>query len=171
ALAAPGTAPSGSTLIPSTAATGDPTADPEPASLVGSAVDTFKLTLTADGSVVAVQAGALETMADEILAAAVPAGSQLLAGSIDRVIGQPAVQGGKVTFVIHISAQAWRPLDAAALLVSVKGRSVAAARALLASQGTVTIQTWPGYVDTIPTLEGRATLTVVAPGRSPTPTP
>jgi hypothetical protein len=46
---------------------------------------------------------------------------------------------------------------------------VAEARRTLEAYGTVTIVTWPGYVDTIPTLDGHATLTLSAPGGSPAP--
>jgi hypothetical protein len=74
------------------------------------------------------------------------------------------VQAGTVTFVVRVSGQAWRSLDAPTLLASVVGRSVAVARTTLEAYGTVTIQTWPGYVDSIPTFGGRATLSVVAPG-------
>jgi hypothetical protein len=168
-VAAPATAPAGATLIAATADLGETTAEPATAGLVGTAAATFGLALKATGTVLAVQSAPLQTLADEILQAAVPAGSQLLPGSVQRDIGAPAVQGGLVTFVVRVSASAWRSLDAAALLASVKGRSVDEARTLLETQGTVSIDTWPGYVDTIPTLEGHATLTVLPPGPVPTP--
>jgi hypothetical protein len=169
ALAAPETVPAGATLIAATAAMGETTADPATSGLAGTEAPTFGLALSATGTVLAVQSAPLETMADQIVQATVPSGSQLLPGSVQRVIGAPTVQGGVVTFVIRVSASAWRSLDAAALLASVKGRSVAEARTLLETQGTVTIDTWPGYVDSIPTLEGHATLTVLSPGPAPTP--
>jgi hypothetical protein len=169
AIASPGTAPAGATLIAATAAMGELLSEPAPAGLVGTGGPTFTLALTATATVLAVESAPLESMADEILQAAVPAGSLLLPDSVDRVIGAPAVQGGVVTFVIRVSARAWRPLDAVALLASVKGRPVSEARAMLETHGVVTIDTWPGYVDTIPSLDGHATLTVLAPGPTPTP--
>ena len=169
ALAAPETAPASATLIPETANLGETRPEPELASLVGTEVATFGLALTATGTVLAVQGAPLQAMADEIVQAAVPAGSQLVAGSVQREVGTPTLQGGVVTLVIRVSASAARSLDAAALLASVKGRSVAEARRLLETEGTVTIDTWPGYVDTIPTLEGHATLTLLPPAPAPSP--
>jgi hypothetical protein len=169
AIAVPGTAPAGATLIPETAAVGEPQAEPATPGLVGSEVETFTLTLTATGTVMAVESLPLQAMADAILQAAVPGGSQLQAESVERIIGPPAVQSGTITFVVHVSGYAWRSLDPPALLASVAGRSVSAARTTLVAYGTVTIETWPGYVDSIPTFDGRATLTVLAPGLPATP--
>jgi hypothetical protein len=168
-LLAPETVPAGATLIPETAAIGDARAEPAITGLPGSEVPTFALALSAAATVLAVDSAPLETLADQILQAAVPTGSQFLAGSAQRVIDPPAVQAGVVTFVVRVSGQASRPLDAEALLASVSGHPVAEARTILETFGTVTIVTWPGYVDTIPTLGGHATLTVSAPGSSATP--
>jgi hypothetical protein len=164
AVAAPATAPAGATLIAETATVGETSAEPATTSLVGAEVETFALSLTATGTVLAVESAPLQTIADAILQAAVPGGSQLQPDSVDRVIGSPSVQAGTVTFVVRVSGQAWRSLDAPTLLASVVGRSVAVARTTLEAYGTVTIDTWPGYVDSIPTFGGRATLSVVAPG-------
>ncbi|MGH3075492.1 MAG: baseplate J/gp47 family protein, partial [Gaiellales bacterium] len=173
AIAAPGTAPAGATLIAETASLGETQATPATGGLVGTKAATFALALKATGTVLALQGAPLQTMADEILQAAIPGGSQLVPGSVQRDVGTPTVQGGVVTLVIRVSARAWRSLDADALLASVKGRTVAEARRLLETEGTVTIDTWPGYVDTIPTLEGHATLTVLSPVPvvSPAPSP
>jgi hypothetical protein len=163
AVAAPATAPAGATLIAETATVGETHAEPATASLVGAEVETFVLSLTATGTILAVESAPLEAIADSMLQAAVPNGSQLQVDSVARVIGKPLVQAGTVTFVVHVSGQSWRALDPPTLLASVVGRSVAAARTTLEAFGTVTIETWPGYVDSIPTLAGRATLSVLTP--------
>ncbi len=76
------------------------------------------------------------------------------------------VQGGHVTFTVTAQGERWHPVDAAALLAQVKGRSVADARTILQQYGEVSISTWPSFVSTIPNLDFRVSLTVAQPRRS-----
>jgi hypothetical protein len=162
ALADPATAPAGTTLIEETAAMGKVKATPALTNLVGKTVQTFDLALTATGQVIAVDTGVLEPLAASALAAAVPEGAVLFPESVRTTVGKPTVDGGVVSFEIGATGEAWRPLDEAALLATVRGRSVLEAEDALARYGKVTVDVWPFYVATIP--EGdRATLTVVAP--------
>jgi hypothetical protein len=168
ALAEPGTAPAGTTLVPDTAAMGDPAPEPATKSLLGQEVETFELALSATATVLAVDESGLEPLAREVLTAGLPTGREVLPDSVQVTIGEPRFEEGRVTIAVSVTAQAWQPLDAAALLARVRGLSVAEAYAALESYGEVTIETSPFYVGTIPTLDDRTTLTISSPA-SPAP--
>ncbi len=53
----------------------------------------------------------------------------------------------------------------------VQGKSVDEARAILSEYGTVDIQTWPGFVGSIPSLAWRLTLTIDTGSVTPSPGP
>ena len=135
--------------------------------MVGKEQATFDLALTATGTVNAVSEAQLEQVATERLKAAVPAGYTLFPESVKTTVGTATVAGGKISAPVEASGQMARQLDEAALLAQVKGKTVAEANAILAPYGTVTIDTWPFYVSSIPTLDGRVTLTVAPPQPSP----
>jgi len=168
ALAEPATAPAGTTLVQDTAAMGDPAPEPAPKSLLGQEVETFELTLSATATVLAIDESGLEPLAREALTAELPTGREVLPDTVQVTIGEPRVEEGRVTIAVSVTARAWQPLDAAALLARVRGLSVAEAYAALESYGEVTIETSPFYVGTIPTLDDRTTLTISSPA-SPSP--
>jgi hypothetical protein len=168
ALAEPATAPAGTTLVPGTAAMGEPTSEPATESLLGQEVETFELALSATATVLAVDESGLEPLAREALTAELPVGREVLPDSVQVTIGEPRVEEGRVTIAVSVTARAWQPLDAAALLTRVRGLSVAEAYAALEPYGEVTIETSPFYVGTIPTLDDRTTLTISSPA-SPAP--
>ena len=168
ALAEPATAPAGTTLVPDTAAMGGSTAEPAAKSLLGQEVETFELTLSATATVLAIDESGLEPLAREALTAELPTGREVLPDTVQVTIGEPRVEEGRVTIAVSVTARAWQPLDAAALLARVRGLSVAEAYAALESYGEVTIETSPFYVGTIPTLDDRTTLTISSPA-SPSP--
>ena len=168
ALAEPATAPAGTTLVQDTAAMGDPAPEPAPKSLLGQEVETFELTLSATATVLAIDESGLEPLAREALTAELPTGREVLPDTVQVTIGEPRVEEGRVTIAVSVTARAWQPLDAAALLARVRGLSVAEAYAALESYGEVTIETSPFYVGTIPTVDDRTTLTISSPA-SPSP--
>ncbi|HMJ80332.1 MAG TPA: baseplate J/gp47 family protein [Candidatus Dormibacteraeota bacterium] len=169
AVADPATAPAGATLIPATASVGTVAADPSSASVVGKEQASFVLALTATGTVNAVSEAQLEQVASERLKSSVPKEYTLFPESIQASVGSATVTDGKITVPVEASGQMARQLDQAALLAQVKGKTVAEANAILGPYGSVTIDTWPFYVSSIPTLDGRVTLTVVAPQSQPQP--
>ncbi len=81
--------------------------------------------------------------------------------------------GDLVDFRVTANAAAIPNLDPAALRDEIKGRSVDEAKQILGRYGTVTIDTWPGFVSSIPTLDFRLDLKVAgaSPGASPSPGP
>ena len=165
ATASPSAAPSGSTIIPATVSHGDVVTAPAPAGVVGVAKPSFQLTATETASVLAVSEQPLSGLAADYLRSHVPDGWSLFPDSIQTSVSDPIVQGGRVMFTVTAQGERWRPVDAATLLSEVKGKSVADARAILAQYGEVSITTWPSYVKTIPTIDGRASLTVAPPKR------
>ncbi|MGZ8528490.1 MAG: hypothetical protein ACXWWR_06810, partial [Candidatus Limnocylindrales bacterium] len=54
---------------------------------------------------------------------------------------------------------------------SIKGKSVDEARSILGRYGTVSIDTWPGFVSSIPTIDARLDLTVASDAGAPSPAP
>lgn len=166
ALSDPQGVPAGMTVFPQTAQRGSATVKPARDDVVGATQDSFDLTATATATVTAVDKTQVATLAEDHLRTLVPPGFQLMADGITTTVGDATVNGSRVVFQVQASAEWWKPVDAGALLADVKGKKVSDARAILASYGDVDIRTWPGYVDSVPTLDGRATLTVAAPRRA-----
>ena len=141
------------------------------------AESTFQLTMTATGTETAVDVSTVTTLALGHLRSSVPAQFSLVQGSEKVTVGTPRADGQAVVFPVTATASQIRHLDPDTLRQQVKGKSVEEARAILAQDGTVDIQTWPGFVDTIPSLEWRLTLTVstsstpVQPGPTTQPLP
>ena len=84
---------------------------------------------------------------------------------------QRAADGELVDFRVTAAGQAIAVLDPTALREAIKGKSVDEARTILGRYGTVSIDTWPGFVSSIPTIDARLDLTEggawtsVMPGR------
>jgi hypothetical protein len=168
AVANPAIAPQGTTVIPGTATLGAVSTVPAASALVGTAASSFQLTATATASVIAVSKQPLAGLASTRLEQSIPAGWSLFPGSVRTSVSNPVVQSGQVTFTVTASAQRWHPLNAPALLAQVKGKTVGEARAILSQYGDVSISTWPSFVTTIPSLDGRVTLSVAAPRQAGT---
>jgi hypothetical protein len=152
--------PEGTTLFPETKQLGAATPSVDPATLVGLEQAQFDLGLSAQGSALGVDPGPVNTLADAKIRTAVDDGFRLDEPSIDIVVHDPVVAAGSVTFPVTVTAQEVREVDSAALLAAIKGLPLHQARLVLAEAGTATIDVWPDWVTTIPTLEGRVTLTI-----------
>ena len=159
-MAAGTNVPSGLTLFPETGALGPATLNPDPASLVGQQVAQFTLAASATGTATAVDEQPVTSVAEARLRAQVPAGYDLVAGSVNVQIGTPAVNGALVTFPTTSTASQVRRLDPAKLEAEVRGLPVDEAKQALEKYGTVTITTWPDWVSSIPTYDFRVDLTV-----------
>ncbi len=176
--AAPDDLPSGTTAFPATGHLGSPVAEPDPAGLVGLEQPTFDLAATATGTVVAVDTATIDQVAAGRIAANVPAEHVLKDGSVTSKNDGGQADGDLVDFRVTARAEAIPVLDATALRAAIKGKSVAEARRILERYGTVAIDTWPGFVSSIPTLDARLDLTVTgiagapsAPSATPTVAP
>jgi hypothetical protein len=162
-VAAGAGAPAGTTLFPGTAALGDATPSVDPTTLIGQEVATFDLGLSADGTVIAVDATPVEKIAEARLLANVGSGYRLVDGSIKVDQGKPVVTAGVVSFPVTASAARVKILDPDALRALVKGQSIEQAKALLQPYGVVTIDTWPAWVSSITGFDARLTVTIGGP--------
>jgi hypothetical protein len=176
-LLAPDALAPGSTAFPKTGVLSAAAADTDPSTLIGVAEPTFQLTMTATGTETAVDESTVTTIALGRLRTSVPTQFSLVTGSEKVALGTPRADGVAVVFPVTATASQVRHLDPDTLRQQVKGKSVDEARSILAEDGTVDIQTWPGFVGTIPSLEWRLTLTIAtgaasgSPGSSSTPLP
>jgi hypothetical protein len=169
-IAAGAGAPAGTTLFPATAVLGTATPDPDPQTLVGQAVESYDLRLTATGTVIAVDPTPVRAIAEAQLASHVAAGHRLVEGSTKVDVGDGLVgEDGQVSFLATVSATEVMIVDPEALRELVKGKTADDARAALARFGDVTVTLWPDWVSTVTSVDARLTVTVTgAPGEGGT---
>ena len=94
------------------------------------------------------------------LRAAIDPSHRLVDGSIDVTVEPAVIAGDQISFPASATARQVAVLDPAELKAAVMGRPVDEARAILERYGTVQLSTWPDWVTTIPTLDGRVQLTL-----------
>jgi len=170
--AAPPGLPAGSTAFPQTATRDAATPTVDTTTLVGQEVAQFDLGVTSTGTVVTVDQGPILALGAARLAAAVPAGSGMVAGSAQVTVGSGTVDGQRVHFGVTARGESVPRVDQAALRTQLLGRSPADARAILAAYGDAAVTLWPGWATTIPTLDARVELQVTSqPGASSGPVP
>jgi hypothetical protein len=187
AVAAGAGAPADATLFPETAALAPSTPDPDPKTLVGQAVATFDLKLTAKGTVIAVDPRPVQTIARADLEGQVAKDHRLVADSVSIVVGEGTVgEDDQVTFQATASAVQVAVVDPDSLRSLVKGKTAAEARAALAPFGTATVTLWPDWASTVTGMDVRLSVAVdeaqssgspgasgapsASPRRSPAPT-
>ena len=168
-LVAPDGLPIGGSVFPKTGALGALVPSVDPATLVNVEQPSFQLGLAASGSVVSVDLSLVRQVAAGALT--VPSGQTLQADSVAVSVSAGQPDGQIVDFRVIATAMAIPALDVAQLRDAIRGRTVAQASAILGRYGAVSIETWPGYVSTIPTLDARVDLTVAAPEASAVPSP
>jgi hypothetical protein len=162
-LGAPDTTPAGTTLFPTTKKVTNVQPDADPTALVDQEVATFELTLTATGTVIAVDDSPVEQIAAQRLSGSVRPEHTLAPDSVTITTGTPSVSGEIVSFPVRASASQVGTIDAQALRDAIRGRSVDDARHALEQYGSVVITTWPEWVSTIPNLDQRLDLRVGTP--------
>jgi hypothetical protein len=161
AIAAGAGAPEGATLFPETKDLGLVTPVPDPKTLVGQAVATFDLKLTASGTVIAVDPRPVQSIARADLEAQVAKDHRLVADSVAIDVGTGTVgEDGQVTFQATASAIQVAIVDPNALRSLVKGKTAAEARAALAPYGTATVTLWPDWASTVTGMDVRLTVSV-----------
>ena len=101
----------------------------------------------------------------------VPADHTLQDGSVTATHDNGQADGELIDFRVTANGAAIPVLDEAALRDSIKGKSVDEARQILGRYGSVTIDTWPGFVSSIPSLDFRLDLTVNGANGAPSPSP
>lgn len=170
--AAPAALPAGSTAFPATATRDATIPTLDTTTLVDQEVAQFDLGATATGTVVTVDQEPILALGAARLTAAVPAGSDMVAGSAQVTVGSGSVDGQRVHFGVTARGESVPRVDESALRTQLRGRSPADARAILAAYGDATVTLWPGWATLIPTLDARVDLHVEGlAGTSPSPVP
>ncbi len=161
AIASGAGAPPDATLFPDTAVLGPSTPSPDPATLVGQAISAYDLSLTATGTVIAVDPTPVRQIAEQQLQGRVGADHRLVDGSIDIEVGEGSVgEDGQVTFQATARAERVPILDAAMMRSLVKGKTKVEAEAALAPYGSASVVLWPDWVSTVTGVDGRLDLSV-----------
>jgi baseplate J-like protein len=154
-------APAGATLFPRTALLGDPTPNLDPKSLVGQAIGTYDLSLTADGTVIAVDPSPIRALAESQLTAKVGGDHKLVPDSVKVQVGEGSVdETGAVTFDATARGLRIAMLDPATLRALVKGKTASEAKAALARFGEVRVEIWPSWASTVTSLDARLNVSV-----------
>jgi hypothetical protein len=168
----PSIASPGATVFPETGVLGVPVPTVDPASLVDQEVPSFELGLNATGTVTAVNPGPVETVAAERLRSTIDSGHRLVENSIKVAVDPAVVSGDQISFPATATATQVAILDPDALKAMVIGRPLDEARSILGAFGQVRLEAWPDWVSTVPTLDGRVTLTLdeALPVETPEPT-
>lgn len=148
------------TVFPETKSRTTAVPSPDPKTLLNDQVESFSLSMTATGTITAVDESAVSTLATTRLRAAIPSDHDLVKDSASVTVGVGAAQGNVIVFPVQATAQQVRRVVAADLVVAVKGKPLADARATLEAYGTTTIDLWPGFASSIPNYEFRIDLTV-----------
>jgi Baseplate J-like protein len=163
--------PSGITLLIETKAVGDPVFDSDPQTLVGGTESEVDISATADGSVLGVDQGPIEGMAESRLAEAVDAGWTLADRSTTFDLGDPSVFGDVISFSISVGATQVRDVDRDALLAQIRGLGAAQARGRLEPYGDVDLSLWPDWVTAVPSNDDRIDFTIGEPQPAPSAAP
>ncbi len=158
------------TVFPETKTLGAPAFGVDPESLVGQEVETFELTATASGTVVAVDTTPVQAVAEARIAASVDPGYALIDRS-GQVVPAPAeISNGVITFPVVVTARQVLVLDPDAIEREIMGQPLAGAREILARYGDAELTVWPDWVGTIPTIESRVEVSTTEPADLETPT-
>ncbi len=98
-----------------------------------------------------------------------PVGSLLVDSTISVSPSALAVSGGQITATLNVRASVAPVLDESELKARVAGRSRQDAAQVLSDIGPTTVDLWPGWVDSVPRLPFRITISIEAPPTSPAP--
>jgi hypothetical protein len=143
------------TVFPETKAFGRPVFGVDPETLVGQEVETFELTASGSGTVVAVDTTPVRAVAEARIASSVDPGYTLIDGS-GQVVPAPAeISNGVITFPVVVTARQVLVLDPNAIEREIMGKPLEQAREILATYGDAELTVWPEWVGTVPTIESR----------------
>jgi hypothetical protein len=148
------------TVFPETRSRTDPIPAIDPKTLLGSQVESFSLSVTATGSITAVDESAVATLATARLRAAVAAGHDLVKDSLNVTVGAGSAHGAKIVFPVQATARQVRRVVADDLRAAIRGKPLSQARSTLEAYGTTTIDLWPGFVSSIPNYDFRIDLRI-----------
>jgi hypothetical protein len=169
ALADPQAVPRGLVAFAQTAQLSAGQPDQAATAVVGTAAPTFALGLDATASVTAVNESQIELVAAARVRAALASGQQLIGDAVSVTHDAGTVVGNTIVYQVQAVARAYTNPEPQALIATVRGKSLADARAALAPLGVAEIAVWPEFVDRLPDQAARISVTVVAPTLAPLP--
>jgi Baseplate J-like protein len=158
--------PRGLVAFPATAQMSAGQPDQPAASVVGTDEPSFTLALDATADVTAVNESQIDQVAAARIQAELAPGQELV-DAVTAGHDGGTVLDNTVVYNVTASAQGYTSPDPQALIVAVKGKSVADARAALASYGIADISIWPEFVDHLPDQAARISVTIVPPSAAP----
>ena len=161
--------PAGYTLFPLTRTVGEAQYSVDPATLAGTAGESFDLGATAVGSVLGVDSTPIQGVAEARLAGRLTAGWSILPGSVTTTIGTPVVLGSTIAYPVTVVGIQVHDVDEKALIAEIRGLNLAAARSRLDDFGDVEIEVWPEWVTKIPSRDDRVTFNLAEPQASVAP--
>jgi hypothetical protein len=168
-MADPSAVAAGFELFPKTAHMGDPTFDPDPATLLNQAVSSFDLAATGTETATVADLSTVRSLADSKVQARVQVGHALVAGSVEVTFGSPTTQGAAVSVPVVASALQTAVLNVNQLRAAIKGKSAAAARTYLSQYGEAQVSLSPFWVSTISGFDFRIDVRLIMPTTPPSP--
>ncbi len=89
-----------------------------------------------------------------------PAGHELLPESVEVVLDEATLTGGVLTVPVEVTARTIGRIDIAEVRARIAGRSADEAESALADIGTPSVELWPGWVGTVPSLDWRVEIRI-----------
>lgn len=171
ALANPSSVPRGLVAFASTAELTAGQPDQAATDVVGVVEPTFTLALDATANVTAVNESQIDQVAAARVASALQSGQQLVGSGVNAVHDAGTVVGDTVVYSVQASGMGYTSPDPQFVISSIKGKSLADAKAALAPLGAADISVWPDFVDRLPDQTARISITIVPPSAPPTAAP
>jgi hypothetical protein len=113
----------------------------------------------------------VEDEARDRIASAVAAGHELLPDSVAVSVESARREGGALVVTVSASGRSTRRIDTVSAAQSVAGLPIPAARAELAELGSIDIEAWPDWVETVPALTWRIEVRLEGPAAPAEPQP
>jgi hypothetical protein len=167
-------------LFPETAKLGDAAFDPDPGSLLNESVQSFDISASATGTVLAAELKAVNQMAGRKIDSAVKKGYSVVEGSVSVAAGTPTATPDGASIPVTVTALQAPTLDTDKLKSEIKGMSEADAETYLSRYGRAKVSIDPFWASTVSGFDFRVDVRVIAPTapaasptpvRSPTPRP
>jgi hypothetical protein len=163
----PETTPRGLTLYFESAQTGSEEVEQDQETIVGTAAETFDLTMTSVATVTAVNEGLVDELGEARLRAGLDLDQQLVGEQVDVSHSTGDVIAETVAYEVSPEGVVFAEPDVATLRDAVRGKSIPEAESILSRYGMVDIAMWPEFVDRLPDQTARISLVVVTPSARP----
>ena len=163
----PQTTPAGLTLFFESAQTGSPGIEPSQETVVGTAAESFELTMASTATVTAVNERLIDEVAADRVRSTLQDGQVIVEDEVRASRSPGVVDRETVVYDVGATAQVFNDPNLPALVALVRGKSIPEAESILAPYGMVDIAIWPEFVDRLPDQTARISLVVVTPSARP----